>query len=135
MENGIKENKRNIIDELAGMARDRWNGTREEQDEKEQILLDRLKAFSSERQPICDREESVAKTEDQKAAQRTAYSLLRMAVEERMLAKAMLEAPEDHVNEDEYDDESQVVDAAESIMEHVESCMDVAQVLLMDLAG
>ena len=92
----ITEYKSNVIDELAEMARDRWNGTKEEKEEKEQILSDLLSDFSSDRQPICDREEALSKTEEQKAAQRAAFSLFRMAAEERMQAKAMLEAPEDH---------------------------------------
>ena len=126
--------KTNIIDELAEMARDRWDGTREEVEEKRRILYDVLSNFSTDRQPICDREEASARTDAQKVVLRTAHSLLRMAVEERMLAKSMQEAPEDHVNEDEYEDEEQVFCAAESIMTHVENCWDVAEVLLMEMA-
>ena len=38
------------------------------------------------------------------------------------------------ISDAEYEDEEQVLDSAERIMDHVDSCMDVAEVLLMEMA-
>ena len=120
--------KKNPIDELAEMVRERWNGSMED----EEVLYEQLTAFVKDRQSICDQEE--AKDPERRMIERAAFSVLRVAIEERSTAVNMRREPQDYMKPaGGYASKEAVLIASNSIMSHVESCLDVADALLMEM--
>ena len=66
--------------------------------------------------------------------ERAAFSVLRMAIEERSTAVNMRREPQDYMEPaGGYTSKEAVLNASDSIMAHVESCLDVADAMLMEM--
>ena len=128
--NTQENHKVNRIDALARLVRDRWSKSDANDDA---ALKEELRKFAKT-QPdhhLGDDEpglpELLRVPDDFK---RAAFSVLCVAVEERLLAKCMIAAPEDHIDDVGYASVDEVKAAAEDLLSHVESCLDVAEALL-----
>ena len=128
--NTQENHKENRIDALARLVRDRWSKSDANDDA---ALKEELRKFAKT-QPdhhLGDDEpglpELLRVPDDFK---RAAFSVLCVAVEERLLAKCMIAAPEDHIDDVGYASVDEVKAAAEDLLSHVESCLDVAEALL-----
>ena len=111
----------NKIDELAEQIRNRWTGPKEELVDKEEALQKALEEFAA----------SLPPTNQTSPSNDAIFSVMRIALEERMLAEAMITAPEDFIGEYAYTDEDEVYDAIEDLCDHVSNCLDVAGALLL----
>lgn len=128
-----EERSENRIDALARLVRDRWSKSDANDDA---ALKEELRKFAKTQpghhlggddEPGLP--ELLRVPDDFK---RAAFSVLCVAVEERLLAKCMIAAPEDHIDDVGYASVDEVKAAAEDLLSHVESCLDVAEALLTE---